>query len=339
MLLSVIIPVYNVEPYIERCLRSVINQADPNEVEVILVDDCGNDNSMGVVHQVANGHPNGGIVRIIRHERNQGLSAARNTGLSVAKGTYVWFVDSDDWIKENYLQYLSDILHEQELDICLFSAADCFAEQCIQRFSYPELAGQRVEGKYFIVHRKVQVCVPFSIYKRSFLLDNQLKFKVGIYHEDVEFSLRAFYFAKRVTYINEILYFYYQNPASITQTINPKKSFDNIVVAESLYEFSKSYVEQQYLSFFYNYISLAINEALHGFYKIKDPSVKKEWEKKIFERKHLITVLSKSSIVKYRVEGVLFKICNRYIAVYRLLQLFNKKTYLKILKKNKMSIR
>ena len=328
MFLSIIIPVYNVAPYVERCLLSALNQAD-KDVELIIVDDCGQDHSMEVVSQVIETHPNGSIVRIFRHEHNSGLSAARNTGLSVAQGKYVWFVDSDDWIAENYLQRIYFVLNESAPDICLILAAKSFEYQCVQQFSYPELSGVLVEGQSFIINGKIEVCVPFSIYKRTFLIENQLQFKIGIFHEDVEFTLRSYYLAKRVTCINEVLYFYYQNPTSITQAPNPKKSFDYLIVADSLYDFSKSYVAANDKPFFYNYISLSINNAIHNICKVSDLSIEKEWENKFNEYKHLITVLLKSSRFKYRLEGILFKVSKQYLAIYKLLQLFNIRTYTK----------
>jgi len=328
MFLSIIIPVYNVEPYIERCMLSVINQIDDN-VEVIMVDDCGQDKSLDVVRRIVETHPKGDLIRICKHANNRGTSAARNTGLSNAQGTYVWFVDSDDWITDNCIQYLFSILSESEPDICLMSAARCSENQCIQLYSYPELNRKVVEGKTFITDNKIQLFIQPSIYKRSFLIDNQLQFLIGVFHEDIDFSLRSYYLAKRVMYIDEVFFCYYSNPTSIVNTINPKKSFDLIIVANSLFEFSKSHVAIKHLPSFYNYISLAINNALYSFYKINDHAIKKEWEKKFFENKHLKLALINSSIFKYRLEGFLFKASKRYISIYQFLQLFNKKTTLK----------
>ena len=332
MFFSIIIPVYNVEHYIERCLLSVINQAN-TDVEVILVDDCGQDNSMEVVRRIVETHPNGTVVRIVKHAQNSGPSAARNTGLSAAQGTYVWFVDSDDWIADNCLQRISDELQKKQLDICMISAADCFEGQCIQRFSYPESVGNIVEGKSFIKNRKIQMCTPFSIYKRTFLSENQLQFMRGInYSEDNEFALKCYYLAKNVSYIDEIFYFYFSNPTSLTQTLNPKIVFDKLIVADSLFDFSKIHVEKKHKPFFYNYISLSINDALHQFYKISDLSVQKEWENQFFKKKHLINSLIKSSLFKYRLEGYLFQMFKHSISMYKFLQLFNKRT-----KKNVLS--
>jgi len=326
MLLSIIIPLYNAELYIERCLSSCINQnLSPDEYEIIVINDGSTDKSLEVAKEVTRNRTNATIIT----QSNQGVSAARNHGLSVAKGEYIWFVDADDWIKENCIKDIYGRAKQSDVDICMISASYGSGDKYDKMFSHPEMTGKVATGILFIEKRKIKVCAPFSIYKRTFLTENQLQFKNGIYHEDNEFSLRSYYLAKRVSYIDEIFYFYYQNPTSVIQVVNPKKAFDLIIVANSLFEFSKSCVAAHDKPFFYDHISLSINSALHNFYKITDASIKKEWENKFHEQKHLITVLLKSSLIKYRLEGMLFKVCKQYIAIYKFLQLFNKRTYIK----------
>ena len=98
MKLSIIIPMYNVEPYIEKCLLSCLNQNIPHaDYEIIVVNDGSPDGSLGIARRIASTVDN----MLIVSQENGGLSAARNKGLSYAKGEYVWFVDSDDWIEEN----------------------------------------------------------------------------------------------------------------------------------------------------------------------------------------------------------------------------------------------
>ena len=103
-LVSVILPVYNVEKYVENSLRSVIGQTYP-DIECLIIDDCGTDRSMDVVENVlAHSNLAGKKIRILRHEKNRGLSAARNTGLDYAEGTYIFFLDSDDSIRPNCIE-------------------------------------------------------------------------------------------------------------------------------------------------------------------------------------------------------------------------------------------
>lgn len=112
MFLSVVVPVYNVERYVGDCLCSLLNQPE-SLCEIIVVNDGTKDNSMEIVHKLVNGYTN---VRIINQE-NKGLSEARNAGLRHALGEYVWFVDSDDTILENAVEYLHDIVDTYPCDV------------------------------------------------------------------------------------------------------------------------------------------------------------------------------------------------------------------------------
>jgi glycosyltransferase involved in cell wall biosynthesis len=114
----IIIPVYNFESYIERCLLSALNQTYQN-IEIILVDDCGQDNSMSVARRVAENHPNGHKIIFLKHEQNRGLSATRNTGINAATGDYVYFFDSDDEITLDCIETLVKPLEKQKFNIVI----------------------------------------------------------------------------------------------------------------------------------------------------------------------------------------------------------------------------
>ena len=104
--ISIVVPIYNVEPYILECLESVANQKNANGIECILVDDCGKDKSMEIAEQFVCSY-NGPIhFSVIHHEKNMGLSAARNCGTKVAQGEYIFFLDSDDTIVPNCMELL-----------------------------------------------------------------------------------------------------------------------------------------------------------------------------------------------------------------------------------------
>ena len=104
MKVSIIIPIYNVAKYVTACLNSVFNQTY-KDLEVILIDDCGQDNSMEIVHNFVESHPQPFPIRILYHKQNRGLSAARNTGISAAEGDFIYFLDSDDTIASNCIEY------------------------------------------------------------------------------------------------------------------------------------------------------------------------------------------------------------------------------------------
>ena len=118
MKVSIIIPVYNVAKYIERCLLSVLDQTW-QDLEVILVNDCTPDNSMEIARRVVASHPRGTVVRCLEHEENRGLSAARNTGISASVGDYLYFLDSDDYISANAIELLADAAVQKRPDFVI----------------------------------------------------------------------------------------------------------------------------------------------------------------------------------------------------------------------------
>lgn len=114
MTISIIIPIYNVAPYIEQCLRSVFAQTYQDEVECLLVDDCGADESMEIAEQLIRDYHGAITFRILHHEHNRGLSAARNTGVKAARGEYICFMDSDDWATTDMLVRLASAMQSTE---------------------------------------------------------------------------------------------------------------------------------------------------------------------------------------------------------------------------------
>ena len=109
-------PVYNVEKYVQRSLVSILEQ-DFDNYEIVIVDDCGNDNSMNIIQNIIKYHPNGYRANIIKHERNAGLAEARNTAIKKAKGKYIYFLDSDDYITQNALSTLYSYAEKYHADV------------------------------------------------------------------------------------------------------------------------------------------------------------------------------------------------------------------------------
>ena len=135
MTLSIIIPVYNVEPFVETCIRSCEAQdVSKDDYEIVVVNDGSKDNSLDVVNRVANEFEN---IRVFS-QPNAGLSAARNTGMREAKGEYYMFVDSDDWIAENCLAKLIEKLRMERPDALAICAANVLNGEDKRRQSYPD---------------------------------------------------------------------------------------------------------------------------------------------------------------------------------------------------------
>lgn len=251
MLLSIVIPVYKVEEYIKRTLDSIYTQHfDENCYEVIVVDDGTPDNSMQVVEQFVPAHAN---LRII-HQENQGLSAARNTGLEAAKGDFVWFIDSDDTITEQSLQIVRNAIEELPgcdfygFSIAIVRQSGTVVNRCV--------SSPKVHDPYnrAISYRELQTYLFINgtrfIYSRDFLNRHALHFWKGMRHEDMDFMIRALFLAEKICLREEVTYNYLVREGSIMQTINMKSFNDLLTIAHSMeqmkQERAKTKSEQAY---------------------------------------------------------------------------------------------
>ena len=235
MKISVIIPVYNVAPYIAACLQSVMRQTTQAALECILVDDCGPDNSMEVVSETLQSYSGPIDFKIVRHTQNRGLSAARNTGLAAATGDYIYFLDSDDEITPDCIERLSAPLQKEPYDLTI-------GECRIEGGSLPGVALQLPEGTVLrdreILHAyRLQQWYMMSVnklYRTAFLRSNALQFKEGILHEDELWSFQIASLATSLVVITHETYIYKLRQGSITtNTVSPKSlSSLNTILAE-----------------------------------------------------------------------------------------------------------
>lgn len=292
---------YKVEKYIKRCLLSCLEQdLSKNEYEIICIDDGSPDNSFYIAKSIAKSHSN---IKIVSRS-NGGLSAARNTGIEKAMGKYLFFVDSDDWIAKNCLQKIADILYSESPDVLCINAANVL-KNCIQpRMNY---AGyEQVSGPESML-LYTSSCAPFQIVRKVHLDEYNIRFCEGIYHEDVEYTPRMRYFAKKVCYVNDIIYYVCQNPESITRTINVKKVYDVInVVVPHIHEFAEKYVAAKYRPKYNNIIASAINTVLaRNFPLSKDDKHKVSYI--LSKNRYIYSDYCNASLMRYKIEGYLFK--------------------------------
>jgi len=235
MFISLIIPVYNVEQYLRDCLNSVVAQTN-SDYEVICVNDGSTDGSLTILEEFQNRYNQITVIT----QQNKGLSGARNTGILAAKGDYLFFLDSDDWIEPNTLKILEQKQHGEDL-VC-FNGRRVFedgrTEEPDNGIEEPKLNGWEYYGKYALVRRKFHfVCSVLRLYRREYLMEHKLFFEEGIYHEDNLFTPLACYYAQTVKVIPNILYIYRIREGSIMQTPNVQKLFDMIRVANKLSDF------------------------------------------------------------------------------------------------------
>lgn len=316
MLISIIIPAYNSEKYLDECLSSCFRQdINTDHYEVIVINDGSTDNTLEIVQKWASDYNN---IKIIS-QHNKGLSEARNAGIAAAEGEYIMFLDSDDWIKDHCLREIISKCRENGLDMYRICAANVIDGKAMRRFTYSETAVSKgstlLKGKY-------QVCAPFAIYKRDFLLRHSLKFYPGIFHEDNLFTPIAYYMADKIGTSNDIIYFVRQTQGSITRSVNPKKCHDLLTVAKKLETFAEG-AENKYRSCIYMQAANCVNWCLNGMLKL--PANEVEVLKKILrEKKYLTEYFFKSRSVLHRIEGIFFRIFpNRMLEIYRILDLIH----------------
>lgn len=319
MILSIIIPVYNVEKYIKKTITTVINQ-DIDNYEIIFVNDGSTDNSLQVCEKYTS--LSSLNIKIIS-QNNGGLSKARNIGLEHARGKYVWFVDSDDWIEENCLGRIVTHL-TNNIDVLVIggdNVTDIDFKFISKRNIFPEFHLQTLSGiKTWEIGIAQKSAAVFSIYRRQFLINNKLKFYEGIYHEDNEFCPRVSYLSQATKYFSEVVYHVRQNPTSITRSVNSKKAYDNIIVVQRLTQFCNDNVQKRIKHKFSNFCSITINNAFNEISKFNEGEIKLFEEK--FYKSNVLSQLRKSRNLKYIFEWIFIKLLHKPIMAYRFLRLF-----------------
>ena len=188
---SVIVPVYNVEQYLEECVDSLIGQT-LEEIEILLIDDGSTDSSGEICDRYAKEYEN---IRVI-HKENEGQGKARNVGLLYVQGKYVYYMDSDDLLEKDSLRFLYDEAEKKQLDVILFSA-ECFSDEIDIKFDPTEyqrtqflnevMSGEVLFGKIFPVN-EYYCSIPMRFYRRKYLTDHKFEFPLDIIHEDELFG-------------------------------------------------------------------------------------------------------------------------------------------------------
>lgn len=236
MLFSIIIPVYNVEPYLRECLDSVLNQTFA-DWEAICIDDGSTDGSLSIVEEYA---AQDSRIRAFS-QKNAGTAAARNTGLKAAKGDYIFFLDSDDWLENNALQTIADNLNGEDV-LCFsgrryFEATDSYnpADELPKR-QYKH--GMDYYNENALLNRDFAfVCVVLRVYKRTFVMENNLFFDEDVSYEDNLWVPITLFNAQTVKVIPNVLYVYRVREGSKMQEISLARKKDMLKVANRLAEF------------------------------------------------------------------------------------------------------
>jgi len=236
-LVSVIIPIYKVEPYLIRCLDSILNQTYKN-IEIILVDDGSPDNCPQICDEYA--AKDNRIIVI--HQENGGLSAARNTGLDIAKGEYISFVDSDDWVHLQYIEVLLTSALKENADIIIGNHIRVNNSLIQHEDKYLNIKSYRsLDALNILIYKAPDSFVVSwsKLYKKE--LFNNVRFPLKQIHEDEFTTYQLFFYSKKISYTSKTLYYYFQRPDSI---MGQKVSFDNTLYQEQqalFFEIHKMY--------------------------------------------------------------------------------------------------
>ena len=255
---TIIIPVYNVEKYLEECLESIYKIKLDNK-EIILVNDGSTDNSLKILEKYKEKYPY--QTKLITQE-NQGLSEARNTGIRNASGEYILFIDSDDFIEPKVTEEFFKTAYSYKTDILIGDYLEYFSDEDIRKRKHYSLSNEiEKDGLFFIENGVKNKCFEVvawkNVYKKDFLLGNNSFFKKGLLHEDILFTLIAFYYAKKVRYFNDKEFYYYRknNTSSIMNKISKVNYQHLLYILNSLLKFIS---EKRINNVYFNRVILGI---------------------------------------------------------------------------------
>ena len=232
-LISVVVPIYNVEKYLPQCLDSLLNQTYEN-LEIICINDGSPDNSLQILHDYAN---KDNRIKIIS-QKNKGLSGARNTGMRNANGEFIYFIDSDDWLSSDYLQNMYDVMVKENVDVVINGLHAYSWDDGRVRIKKSRYEGVFEENKFNLRKTLGSVMAWNKLYRREFLQNTGIFYPEGVTCEDCYFYYTVFTKVKKFAVINNGTYFYRQSGSSImTQIRSGNKLYDHVKIFNLIYEY------------------------------------------------------------------------------------------------------
>lgn len=228
---SIIIPIYNVSDYVEACLTSVMNQTYQGELECFLVDDCSPDNSMQKCKTLIDNYEGPITFHIISHEKNKGLSAARNTGTALSRGTYVYYLDSDDEITPNCIELLMQKvtqIPDVEMVLGFTKSIPDKAHYHFESFrDTPYIDSNKIIRKLFYPYHKIPMNACNKLISKAFLTNNNIVFMDRLIHEDELWSYFVMQHLSSIAFVFEPTYIRYYRKGSIMTTLTKEIESDS----------------------------------------------------------------------------------------------------------------
>jgi putative glycosyltransferase len=293
--ISIIVPVYNAEKFLSRCIFSILGQTYKN-IELILVDDGSKDSSLELCHYFSS---QDNRVKVF-HQDNSGAGAARNFGISQATGDYVGFVDADDWVEPEMYQYLYDLMSQYDADMTICEYIRC-KDQYEAKEILTKIERNKVEiieydrdsyvKKYMKIGSQTIEYYPWNkLYKRSLLVSGQ--YPINCTTEDVVGTYKAILKARKIIYSSKIGYLYFYNQASVSSSFLPEKGIDMLSAWDEVVSLSEHL--PQYLEW------AKINRARIDFNFLFQISISKSYSKILVENQKLIDeLISKLKLNKW----------------------------------------
>ena len=223
MKISVIVPVYNVDKYVEKCLDSLVNQTfDPSYFQVILVNDCSTDKSLSIIKKYLSKYKN---IVLINNNKNEGPGNTRNRGLEFAKGEYVFFLDSDDYISKTALSTVYNEAKKYNADVVAYNftkVTESSKKFLPCRKDFDNLTNNKNNLIKKFLSGEIDGGVIFSFIKREILSKNDILFP-NIIHEDIPVIFQVYYFSEKIIKLNDIIYYKVFRDTSIVNNLTKKR--------------------------------------------------------------------------------------------------------------------
>lgn len=315
-IVSIIVPVYNVEKYIYKCIKSIIDQTY-KKIEILIINDGSTDNSIALIQPLIDQRCT------ILNKKNGGLSSARNCGLKHAHGEYIFFLDADDWIESTTIECLISYMKNNDIDIVQGTARYCFS-----KFSFEDrLNNEKLQGDIVLEYfkqKKYKTYVWNKMYTKEIL--QGLEFREGFLHEDIIFSYEIAKKNPKILNISEVIYNYFQQEESIMHQLNLEKKIKCLdalnVVIDDCKKTNYKYIN---LSCFNKYISCVylicdcyngnLNYKKELLLKLKDEANKSKKEINIKSIKTYVTkknyYIYVCSLLSYKLTALFFRMCRR----------------------------
>ena len=253
-MISIVVPIYNVEKYLEKCLDSILAQ-DYFDYEVLLINDGSKDNSEEICLRYASKHQNFSYYK----KENGGLSDARNYALPFTKGEYICFIDSDDYIRKDYLSKLYEKAQEDNSDIVICDYYDKYEDKEILRKGKANINDNEIKD-YLLSPPNAWN----KLYKKELFINNNIEYAKGLYYEDLATTPLLLLNAKKISYVEEALYYYIQRSGSIMNQVeyNPKNDdiFEVLNIITNYYKKHHKYDEYKD-----EFEYIAITRLLHDY--------------------------------------------------------------------------